>query len=172
MVADRTAGNSRSIGHKMLCLSEPNFSIVPVYAKAELFFFFFVDDFLPRIFLSFGNFLPGIFCLSGIFCRESFYQECRSSLSWCRCLSCFLGHRGWSGSVEYACTNELIRSRFYTWSLQLVCLSKYVSKCGSETAALCLLGDNITVFFFRRLGLSDTEEVKYKKHASIELNLV
>ena len=65
MVADRTAGNSRSIEHKMLCLSEPNFSIVPVYAKAELFFFFFFF-FLLMIFCRES------FCLSGIFCRESF----------------------------------------------------------------------------------------------------
>ena len=45
---------------------------------------------------------------------------------------------------------------------ELLCLSECVNKCGSERAARCLPRPAHFIFSLILLGLSDTEEVKYR----------
>ena len=44
----------------------------------------------------------------------------------------------------------------------LLCLSEFVSKCGSERADRCLSKPALHLFSFKFLGFSDTEEFKYR----------
>ena len=60
-----------------------------------------------------------------------------------------------------ACARGIIHRRLLP-DVCSCCISECVSKCGSKRACHCLPRPAHQLFSFKRFGLSDTEEVKYR----------